>query len=54
MAYVTDDKDVKLIVAKLKKKEITISEARNQIRALPSDFSSKPRVLEWEVQEVVK
>ena len=47
MAWVSDDKDVKVIVDHMKRGAISPTKARQTIRALD-------RFLEWEIEEAIK
>ena len=54
MAYVTEDKRVQEIIARIKMREITREQATGEIKALPPQEGARIGYLDWEVDEALK
>ncbi len=54
MAYVTEDKRVQQIIARIKAGHITRGRAAGEIKALPPQEGARIGYLDWEVDEALK
>ena len=54
MAYVTEDKRVLKIVARMMARKITRERAAEEIRSLPPQKEARIGYLDWEVEEALK
>ncbi len=54
MAYVTEDRRVQAVIARLKTNAISREQAAGEIKALPPQEGARIRYLDWEVDEALK